>query len=1029
MRKKTLVPTKTLAALTACWLSAAVPVFGATATFGQPIPLPGQINEIHVDEARGLIYAGNFSAGRVEVVAMDTNQRITSIPLSAQSAAASGMAVSHDGRWLVSTNTPVTFGVPQLSSLTVVNLNDASDRRSHPSVEEPLGIAFGLDGKAVVATVNSLQLFDPEDGSFELLFEYETAAGGAFLPAIPPTLPRDVVQADLTSSRDGKWIFGATDTFVFSYQVRQPVGTLTIREIDTLVNDPAFFQVAAGRTGDYFVFGQFLMTNDLRVIADTPEAPVNLTEFAGGVGVDSNINTIYGAYGDLGPGGAAEIGTHPIHGVLQVMDSDNMYVRRRIRMPERIMGEIVPTANGRDIYAVSESGLLHLPMDELHTLPQLEVHAEDRNVHFQFDFCNQTPITRTIRIENPSNGVPARFSLSVEPFRSSQRPAILFEPHTGVTPATVQVTVDPGALGPVQGTNAIPIQIDTDAVNIPQTALVISNLRDVDQRGTFQQVPGHLVSVLGDPARDRFYVLDQTNFMVHVFDSNEMRQIASLRVGNTPTWMAITRDNNFLVVANSRGENVTIINLPALRVDGNVFMAWQILDDGHYPVSLAADNRGIVIASRNANGFAQLDTLALPSKAVSTRETLGTFDNLFFSDMAVAGHPDGNQVMIVDQTGTVALWETASQRLIIARRDFLGDVSGAVGGGPNYWVVGEHVMNGSLVPLGDYDDTTAAQQSSGFALLPSGVGVRSVRPVSQVDTGALQQIDPREPTRLINSVRMAEPPPERSPATSFTQTLAALRDGRLVSTSSAGIVSFAADYSSFVRNPRISAVTNGADFSRMTAAGGLISIFGEDLSGATQGAAGTPLPTSLGSACVAVNGRPLPLLYVSPNQINAQMEFNTFGPVDVQIHSSVGTSDIFVKQMDPAAPAVFGVRGPDNARYAAVFREDNTLSTLSNPLRPNEIAVIYATGLGPVTPLAVAGSPASGTVISQTSSTPTVDIGGVQGEVLFAGLTPGFVGLYQINVRLPSFVPKGVQVPMTIAAGANSTTLNVRIVE
>jgi uncharacterized protein (TIGR03437 family) len=170
-------------------------------------------------------------------------------------------------------------------------------------------------------------------------------------------------------------------------------------------------------------------------------------------------------------------------------------------------------------------------------------------------------------------------------------------------------------------------------------------------------------------------------------------------------------------------------------------------------------------------------------------------------------------------------------------------------------------------------------------------------------------------------------------------------------------------------------------------------------------------------------------LFVSDEQINAQMPFGSVGPVSMQVHTRSGISDIFVKQVDPAAPAIFGVRGPDSNRYAAIFRENNTLSTLSNPLRPNEIAVIYLTGLGGVNPLAIAGEPASSTILAQTANAPTVEIGGVAGEVKFSGLTPGFIGLYQINVLLPSYVPKGLEVPLTVTMGANTATVNVRIVE
>lgn len=1029
MRKETLVFPKAPTAIAALCLLAAVPAaFGqssSTATLGQVISLPGQVNEIAVDEARGLVYVGNFSAGRVEVVSMDTKQRIASFPTSPQQTATSGMAVSPNGQWLVTTNLPTTSGVTQLSSVTVVNLNDPSERRSHSSLEQPLAVAFGADNKAVIITVQSLQLFDPADGSFEELFRYDEQVGTVGLPVQPPSLPGEITNASAASSGDGNVIFGITSDFIFSYRIRTPRGLLTIRSTETLVNEPAFGQVSASHNGDYFMAGQMLFSDDLRVIADTPEAPDSL-EFVGGTGIDSEIDTVYGAFGQIVPDASAT-SAHPIYGVLQVMDSDNLYVRQRWRLTERIRGRIVPGGNGRFLYAVSDSGLLYLPLVDLEDTPVLEVHPDDRNLMYAFDFCNRNPITLPMRIESP-NGAPATFRLSAEPFRSSDRPGVIFEPATGVTPAVVQVTVDPGALGPVQGTNATVVNIETDAANIPQQVLAISNIRDVDQVGQFMQIPGHIVSVQGDPARDRFYALDQRNFRVLAYDANDMRQIGSFKTGNTPTWMTTTRDGQFLVVANSRGENVTVINLVTMQNLGPLFMPWQILNAGHYPTSVTTDHANVIIAARSSNGGSQIDTLNLPSKAVSTRETLGIFANRFGESTAVAGNPDGTAVLIADDDGQTALWESASSRVIVARDDF-GALRGGIGAGPNYYMVDNQALNSSLVPLGEFPDDIAAQESAGFAVLPDGTGVRSVRPVSQVDTGAVQQIDPRNPARAINSVRMAEPPPAPSPDYPFMQSLGSLRDGRLVSASSAGVVMFRQNYQQGVGNPRIGEVTNGADFARATAVGGLISIFGNGLAPQEQGAVDTPLPTRLASTCVSANGAPLPLMYVSPNQINAQMTFTTFGPINLQVHSNGGVSDVFVKQVDPAAPAIFGVRGPDSARYAAVFRENNTLSTLSNPLRPNEIAVVYLTGLGETSPLSVAGVPASSTILAEAAEMPTVTLGGVPLEIRYGGLTPGFVGLYQLNLFIPSFVPKGLEVPLTITSGANSTTVNVRVVE
>jgi len=1005
----------------------------AVQTIGEVTPLPGQISELFVDDGRRLIYAANFTAGRVEVLSMDTRQRIGSFVTTPRNAAATGMAVSPDGRWMIVTSKPVTLGVLQLSDVTVINLNDPTDRRIHPVGEEPLAVSFGIDNRALMVTTNSWFLVDPEDGSMEKIFSTDSVANSSVqFPVSPPQFTRDMSEVSMASSGDYRWIFGITDEVLFSYQVRQPVGSMWIRRKQGgsddpfvgggLVNEPTFDQVSASLDGSYFMAGELLLTSDLRVIAQSPEASETNPDLIGGTGIDQGISTVYGSFATDDPSD-----TNPLLGELLVMDADNLYVRRRFRVTERIVGRIVPTDNGRVLYAVSDSGMMTLPIGEIEKFPILEVNPADRAMLFAFDFCNQQPITHTMRLESPPGGKPASFSLTTEHFRTSGRPAVLFEPAKGVTPAVVRVTVNPGLVGPVQGTSVIPIMIETDAVNIPKQAVAVANKRDVDQKGEFIQIPGNMVGVVGDPIRDRFYVLDQENFQVLIFDSKERRQIGALRTGNTPTWMTVDRGGNHLVVANSMGENVTLIDLRGPRVLGPQFLPWQTFQEGHYPVSVTWSNQSVVIASRTP-GSPAIDFLNLPSRAVSTTDFLGLFNNSFGSDLAVAAHPDGDEVMVADSNGNTYLWENTSGRLIVTRQDFSG-LGGAIGAAGNFYVADNHVMNRSLVPLGDYDDGASNQQSSGFAVLPDGIGVRTIRPISQVDTGALQKIDPRSPSQLVNGVRMVEPPPERSADYPFSNTLGALRDGSLVSTTSAGIAFFPKGYDSFLTVPRITAVSNGADFTRLVGSGGLISIFGENLAAEEAGAVDAPLPTKLGDTCVTANGLPTPLLFVSPNQINAQMPYNSSGPVNVQVHSERGISDLFVQQVDNEAPAIFGVSGPSSERFVAIFRENNTLATASNPLRKDEMAVIYMTGLGQVTPLAVAGNPASMTILTTALDPPAVSFGGVTAEVFFAGLTPGYVGLYQVNVKVPGGSPLGLEVPLSITQSSNLTTVNVRVID
>jgi len=111
-----------------------------------------------------------------------------------------------------------------------------------------------------------------------------------------------------------------------------------------------------------------------------------------------------------------------------------------------------------------------------------------------------------------------------------------------------------------------------------------------------------------------------------------------------------------------------------------------------------------------------------------------------------------------------------------------------------------------------------------------------------------------------------------------------------------------------------------------------------------------------------------------------------------------------------------------------VRADDNQLVTPTNPIHPHDIIVIYATGLGRTTPTIDSGMPSPVDPLSTAVIQPTVSLGGVPLDVLYAGLTPGYVGLYQINASVPGGVPQGLEIPLTINQG-NSTTLMVRVVK
>ena len=94
-----------------------------------------------------------------------------------------------------------------------------------------------------------------------------------------------------------------------------------------------------------------------------------------------------------------------------------------------------------------------------------------------------------------------------------------------------------------------------------------------------------------------------------------------------------------------------------------------------------------------------------------------------------------------------------------------------------------------------------------------------------------------------------------------------------------------------------------------------------------------------------------------------------------------------------------------------------SLISASNPAVQGQFVVLYVNGLGPVNNQPADGAPAPGSPnLATTTTTPVVTIGGKAATVQFAGLTPPYVGLYQVNVQVPTGLTSGNQ-PITISIG------------
>ncbi len=218
----------------------------------------------------------------------------------------------------------------------------------------------------------------------------------------------------------------------------------------------------------------------------------------------------------------------------------------------------------------------------------------------------------------------------------------------------------------------------------------------------------------------------------------------------------------------------------------------------------------------------------------------------------------------------------------------------------------------------------------------------------------------------------------------------------------------------------VGGVLNNATFAANDSlgVGAIAAVFGEFLSDATNFAPGAPLPTTLGGTRVLVNGTPAPLYFTSPGQVNFQIPFETLGGdavVQVEKNGVVGNrTSVNVTAWSPRILVWSGLR------YGIIVNSDGTLpmpasvrigTYNSRPARPGDVLVIYAIGFGQTTPSVASGAAAPSSPLAQLSNVvvrfgvPGLFDSSIPVQPLFAGLTPGFVGLYQINVTVPPGVP------------------------
>ncbi len=213
------------------------------------------------------------------------------------------------------------------------------------------------------------------------------------------------------------------------------------------------------------------------------------------------------------------------------------------------------------------------------------------------------------------------------------------------------------------------------------------------------------------------------------------------------------------------------------------------------------------------------------------------------------------------------------------------------------------------------------------------------------------------------------------------------------------------------------------------APGSIVSIFGARLSEGQSLATRLPLETQLAGTLVTIGGRPLPLLFASEGQINAMLPFdvpvNTRHQLIVRRGGSYTVPEAVV--IAAAQPAIF-TKDQNGKGQGIILDSQNRFAEPANPVRAGDAIVIYCSGLGLPDPPVPAGSGAPSSPLATTVNPVTLTIGGVRANVFFAGLAPGFAGLYQVNAFVPQGVMPGSAVPVVLTvAGQDSPPVSMAV--
>ncbi|MGO9261952.1 MAG: hypothetical protein ACLQU1_37460 [Bryobacteraceae bacterium] len=771
-------------------------------TFGDVVSLQGGTpSDVVLDQLRHVLYLINNTTSQVLIFDYTTDQIVGTIPVGKSPIAG---AISMDSAWLYVTSgatpTQTASGSPLLN---VIDLSQNAVVASVVLPSTPQGVEVGADGRALVsmlgtsATTGVLSIYDQTQSTGQQLQSVTVPAlPSAPAPLPPTTLTRPVrtFSGTLKRTPDGSHIVGvitptASSTYIFVYEVASGI----VLQNRTISGASSVLSVSPD--GSRFMAGMTMYDiSTLAIVAqqNNANAPftfanaVNTTQNVGGSVFSPDGTAIYSAFNTA----ANTTPTPPpLASTLLVGDPANLGILLGINLPESIVAKMVMLSDGSQAWALSDSGIMHLPLGNLYSYPILSPVTTD--VFLTSDDCNRGIASGTLQINNAGQG---RLTFSVATNSSS---ALVYHQSSGLAPATITFTLEPGRSGVTRypGTNlwtgagtsdGAPFNVtlsSEQAINIPPVIRVYMNYRQSDQRGVIFPLPttpnnnpnnsastvlsigtptttGNegLQDIVLDEARDLLYITNSGYNRVEVFDVVQQVFDTPIPVGQLPHAMAMSTDGNTLYVANTGGESISIIDLDSQEVVDNVVFP-PIPRNGTaaliYPKTIAMGLFGLEIVMSDGSQWEVVNgdqATVRPADSITPVKFAGT------PNFGMIAAPDNSYVLTINGSGTVYLYNSLDDAYQDSRLLYTTTIEGyygPLGAGPGgaYFLAGGVIMNPSLTVIGG----TANPGSTTITPVigPGGGGGATVVNVGNRNVAAVAPLGSNAFLRLTTPVRQS----------------------------------------------------------------------------------------------------------------------------------------------------------------------------------------------------------------------------------------------------------------------------------